>query len=436
MRIKTLLVGAAMLAALAAFFIALPQPDDGAKPGVAGGVAPSFVVRDVRVFDGVAMHAPQTVVVRDGRVAAMGITDVPADLLVVDGTGHTLLPGLIDAHTHSYGTALSDALRFGVTTSLDMFTTPTTMRDHHRQRDSMARTSNADLYTAGYLATSPRGHGTQFGISVPTIKDAAEATAWVDARLAEGSDYIKIVYEPGLRWGMMDSLELPTMQALVQAAHARGKLALAHISRLGPATEALEAGVNGLVHTFGDRMADDAFITLARQRAAFVVPTLAVIAGVEGPAEAASFASDASIAARLSAAQRGTLVGDWAPRLAGYQLRFALDSVRRLHEAGVDILAGSDAPNRGTAHGASLHHELELLVRAGLAPKAALAAATSMPAKHFGLADRGRIALGLRADLVLVRGDPTMDIKATRRVERVWKNGYAVLLDHHAERKP
>jgi imidazolonepropionase-like amidohydrolase len=92
----------------------------------------------------------------------------------------------------------------------------------------------------------------------------------------------------------------------------------------------------------------------------------------------------------------------------------------------VEILAGSDAPNPGTAHGASLHHELELLVRAGLTPIEALRAATSAPARRFGLADRGRIAPGQRADLLLVAGDPTADILATRAIERIWKNGAVV----------
>jgi hypothetical protein len=70
-----------------------------------------------------------------------------------------------------------------------------------------------------------------------------------------------------------------------------------------------------------------------------------------------------------------------------------------------------------------MHRELELLVDAGLTPLEALRAATSLPARHFGLADRGRIAVGMRADLLLVRGDPSADITATRAIEGVWKGG-------------
>jgi hypothetical protein len=92
----------------------------------------------------------------------------------------------------------------------------------------------------------------------------------------------------------------------------------------------------------------------------------------------------------------------------------------------VPILAGTDAPNPGTAHGASIHRELELLVQGGLTPTEALIAATSAPAAAFHLTDRGRIAKGMRADLVLVNGDPTTDIQATRDIAAIWKGGVAL----------
>jgi imidazolonepropionase-like amidohydrolase len=109
--------------------------------------------------------------------------------------------------------------------------------------------------------------------------------------------------------------------------------------------------------------------------------------------------------------------------------------VRALHRAGIAVLAGTDAnysdpDGEGNAiltayagHGIALHHELELLVRAGLTPAAALAAATSVPARLFGLADRGHVAPGLRADLLLVDGDPATDITATRNIAAIWRNG-------------
>ncbi len=87
------------------------------------------------------------------------------------------------------------------------------------------------------------------------------------------------------------------------------------------------------------------------------------------------------------------------------------------------MLAGTDANPFAPQHGAAMHRELALLVEAGLTNEEALAAATSGPARHFGLTDRGRIAPGLRADLLLVRGDPTREIGATARIVDVWRRG-------------
>jgi hypothetical protein len=112
----------------------------------------------------------------------------------------------------------------------------------------------------------------------------------------------------------------------------------------------------------------------------------------------------------------------------------AEETIRQLRAAGVPILAGTDAPNPGTAYGSAMHRELELLVDAGLSPTAALAAATSVPARTFGLDDRGRIAEGLRADLLLVDGDPTQDILATRAIAGVWKAGVPVDREAFARR--
>jgi imidazolonepropionase-like amidohydrolase len=94
--------------------------------------------------------------------------------------------------------------------------------------------------------------------------------------------------------------------------------------------------------------------------------------------------------------------------------------------SGVPLLAGTDAPSPGATYGASAHGELELLVGAGLTPVQALTAATSAAAKAFRLSDRGRVERGRRGDLVLVEGDPTRDVLATRRIVGVWKKGVRV----------
>ncbi|WP_242453962.1 amidohydrolase family protein [Bailinhaonella thermotolerans] len=166
---------------------------------------------------------------------------------------------------------------------------------------------------------------------------------------------------------------------------------------------ALDAGVDGLAHVWADLPpGDPAAGRLAeRVRAAgvFVVTTLAYFEAITARhVETADHARPGSAAGAAAA-------------------------VRALHEAGVPLLAGTDATPFVPGHGTGLHRELELLTEAGLSAEAALAAATGVTARHFGLDDRGRVAPGLRADLVLVEGDPTRDITATGSIAEVWRRG-------------
>jgi hypothetical protein len=154
---------------------------------------------------------------------------------------------------------------------------------------------------------------------------------------------------------------------------------------------------------------------------------LTVVESTTGVASGKSLTEDARLAPYLRSDEVVNLERSFPSRPnAPNRMDHAVAAVRQLKAAGVPILAGSDAPNPGTAHGASIHREMELLVSAGLSPSEALAAATSVPAKAFGLTDRGRIAPGLKADLVLVQGDPGQDVTATRNILRIWKAGHPV----------
>lgn len=388
-----------------------------------------FILRNVRVFDGSRMLQNTQVLVIDGRIVAIGATfDAPKDVTSIDGSGKTLLPGLIDAHTHSWGDAQRDALRFGVTTELDMMGDWNRLPELKRQRESLARTDAADLWSAGAAVTAPGGHGTQYGMKVPTLAADGDATAFVAARTAEGSDYIKLIIEDMSAYSAANhipTISAPQAKEAIAAAHKAGKLAVAHVSRQHDGKAAIDAGADGLVHIFGEP-GDAAFVAAAKQRKAFVVPTLSVLATMAQTGEGRALGEDARLKPWLAAAQVDSLKATFGGASKPAILSDAIANVRALHAAGVEILAGTDAGNPGTAHGASMHGELELLVRAGLTPSEALAAATSVPARRFKLADRGRIAAGQRADLLLVDGDPTRDILATRAIVTVWKNGYVV----------
>lgn len=383
------------------------------------------LIRHSRVFDGTRVLGERDVLMRGGRIARVAPSiPAPAGAAVVDGTGKTLLPGFIDAHTHSYGDALEQALAFGVTTSLDMFTEPAEAAARRAEQRAGNVASRADLFSAGVLVTAPGGHGSEYGIPIPTISVPESAQAFVDVLVKQGSDWVKIVIDDGSAYGprRIPTLNAATVRALVRAAHARGKLAVAHVGTLADAHVAIDAGVDGLVHLFTDRAPEADFGRYVARHHAFVIPTLTVLSSVVGLPGGAALAKDPLIAPYVSAASGATLLATF-PFKGSRDLSSAELAVRQLKAAGVSLLAGTDAPNPGTGHGSSLHQELANLVHAGLTPLEALTAATATPARMFRLADRGRIEAGRRADLVLVDGDPTRDIAATRALVGIWKGG-------------
>lgn len=396
----------------------------------AAGAAPDqradTLIRNVTVFDGSRNLGRHDVLIRGEVIGAIDPRGkLPADVKIVDGTGKTLLPGLIDAHVHAFQ-AGEDPLLFGVTTQLDMFSPPQVGQAAHAKMAAHDNARAADLYSAGYLATVPKGHGTEYGLPVPTLTTPAEADAWVAARVAEGSDYIKIVIEPGTTVGRpFPTLDAATVKAIVVAAHKRGKLVVVHAQSLATATEAVEAGADGLAHLFIDQDGGEAFAALAKQHGIFVVPTLTVFEGFAGRPGTATLLDQPGLAGLLPKSTadglRQRLGSDRAAKLD------AIDAanITALARAGVPILAGTDAGNPATWYGISLHRELELLVKAGLTPTQALNGATAATAKAFRLADRGRIAAGLKADLLLVDGDPTANIGDVHRIVEIWKDGRA-----------
>ena len=300
----------------------------------------------------------------------------------------------------------------------------------------------ADLRPSGMGVTTKGGHPSEYVTSssnllirylarfpfvMPSVGSPDEAVRFVAKQAARGADHIKIFIEDGSCIGYpgLPVLDDATLRAAVDAAHRHGKLAIAHVTTAAGARRAIATGVDALGHLYLDQPTPGLTETIAAS-GAFVIPTLVTLSSAYGNS-ADQLAADPRVSSGLSRQWLESLQRSVNVYPQG-DLNGAFASVRALHDAGVDILAGSDVSEPipilgGLAHGASLHHELQLLVRAGLTPVQALRAATSVPARRYALTDRGRITPGARADLLLVDGDPTSTISDTLSTRAVWRRG-------------
>ena len=390
---------------------------------VARAQTPPLVIFHVDVFDGFRMLRSQTVTVQGGMIRDVQPAGPrPEAGNVVTGTGETLLPGLIDAHCHvSVEGSLEEAAALGVTTELDMFGYPSQLIPMKKEVLAGAHPNAAEFLTAGIGANAPGGHPSEMGgPPFPALGPHDDAQQFVDARIAEGSDYIKILYDH-----TMPGLTVQQLRDLVAAAHKRNKLVAVHETVQKDGLEAILAGADEIEHIFDDTPISKEFLSAAVANHVTVTPTLAIISAVGGRSTGPELAKDPRFAPYLLGWELQTL-NVKLPASKRHHFEYAREAVSALHDAGVTILAGTDAPNPDTAYGASVHAELLLLTQCGLTPEEALRAATSSPAREFGLIDRGRIEAGRRADLLLVKGDPSKDITATRNIVGVWKAGQAI----------
>lgn len=421
--------------AIAGFFSLLPEPalqvtsqTEPAPQRLGSDIAAnSFVVGPVEIFDGEQFSTElKYVEIEDGKISQISTQNPAPNKPLVNTNGQTLLPGLIDAHVHAFGDALTRQSQYGVTTVLDMFTQPVVLQAAKPLRSETSQSNQADLWSAGILATAPKGHGTEYGMQIPVITGPEQALEFVKARKAEGSDYLKIVYQSAKApRRLMPSIDQATLIALVNAAHAEQMLAVVHIQDQQSALDAARAGADGLVHGFFESRIQNALLTELKNRDIFVIPTMAVHEAMSRhTANEKWLLNDSRIA--LDAVSRSNLAKSFSQfNIPASLYDNMMANTAAMQQHGIRLLAGTDAPNPGTAHGISLSVELLLLQEAGLSVEAALRAATSLPATEFSLPERGFIKVGMRADLLLVENGH--DLLTLTRPLQVWKNGYARL---------
>jgi imidazolonepropionase-like amidohydrolase len=421
------------------------------------------VIRDVTVLPmtGERPDGPRTVIVRDGRIAEISAVaatqeaELSGTVLVIDGSGRFLVPGLIDAHVHinrrpeEVRQLLDLFLLHGVTTivNLEGSTQTIELRDRIARGEELGPT----IITSGPII---RGS--------PSTTEAQGRE--IVARQAEaGYDLIK-VYNPLSAEGYHGVIEearrrgLPVIGHAVRAVGIEGALqAGQHIAHMEEAVYGWFTWRSGERDDLpeGDRPEDavarldllldeDQIPELARrvrEAGIWVTPNLVAYQGiVEQTRDLEAVLAREEVSWMPESMRRA-----WQPEVNTYVNRERQETFRRtvertypflqkltvaFHRAGVPLLAGTDVGIPVVVAGLSLHRELELLVEAGLDPTAALEAASCSAAELIGREDLGRIVVGSRADLVLLAADPREDIRNTRRIDAVVVGGR--LLDRAA----
>ncbi|MEM7411545.1 MAG: amidohydrolase family protein [Myxococcota bacterium] len=435
-------------------------------PHVTPASAEVLWITDVAVLDVATGRRTgfRDVTVRDGKIAAIdaaGRGRAPGGATRIAGAGATLIPGLVDMHGHinsnpappwEGGFPDPEAMMAGY-----LYTGVTTVFDPGdgsgsavSRREAVARGTQVgpQIFTAGPVHTAPDGHPValvrafvpgwlawyvepRVAVQLATVEEARDAA--LDIADAE-VDFGKIVIDA-------IPLDAPRLArdvaaAFVTEAESKGIRTVAHIGTTEDAIDAAEAGVAAWVHgVYKERIPDTEIARLA----GYGIPMVATTEVFDnyarlrlGPREAIAIEREIATAERLASFypipaefQAGALDSWQELNLEAYQQRVRVDNVRRLHRAGVTILAGSDTQS-GVFPGAGLHRELAHLVEAGLTPTEAIRAATLGPAQFLEDTDApsfGNVAVGQRADLVLVAGDPTTDIGAVSRIREVIQAG-------------
>lgn len=347
--------------------------------------------------------AGQTILIADGKIVAIGTANtvgVPESATRIDGTGRYALPGLIDMHVHARTADLPMYVSSGITSARNMWGTSFLRAAAHVGPAIIPTAMSPALYSAspgvdGRPASWPE---TRF------LEDPADADTLVANLVNEGWLFIKAY----------SRLSLSSYDALVAAAKRHNIRVIGHVPFAVPIEHALENqttiehftgydrvlsggmfGAIGWAHvdtTDGDRLA-----RLTQQRGVWNCPTLAVLSNLVSSADAAT-------------QQRAT--------------RGRAAFLRQLHRAGARLLAGTDAGIGLTSPGTSLHDELQMFVDAGLTPYEALSAATREAAEFLQRTDEiGTLAVGRRADILLLSANPLTDIRNTRRVAGVVLRG-------------
>ena len=355
-------------------------------------------IKNVRIFDGEKLTAPQNVTFEDGIIKNIG-TELPTDTNIIDGEGKTLMPGYFDTHIHiDSRDNCALAVKSGVTTFIDQMCDKTDLINSLREPDEPI--TNVRSVYMPIQAQSGKMFFDTIGYEPPFVKTKEDVRRTIDTQIEKGAIVIKMLLDlPPITMGMLAE---DLIEETVRYAHEHGKIVSAHTTTVLAYSLAAKYGVDILNHTPKDEPVPMEIIDEIKRKDLTVIPTTVMQEGIVRNMQ------------------------KMMPERAG-NFENVLETVRRLHEAGVRLLVGTDSNRTNKmcfiTHGESIFREFDFLHEAGLSNLEILHGATSTAADIFGLTDRGSIEVGKRADLVLIDGDPTEDISACKNIKKVWVGG-------------
>ena len=414
----------------------------------------SAVVYDgARLVDGTGTPALEAarLVVDDGVVTAVGPRDEvapPPGATLVDLTGKTVIPALVNLHGHvgfqrglTYDAAnytrenivdhLNRYAYYGVAVIVSLGTDAgDTWRDIRRDQET-GTLGGARLFTAGRgLARPNAGPGAAALRPSAHGVDSEEAgRQYVQELAAQGVSFVKVWVDD--RGGSVDKLDPELYRPIIDEAHRHDLAVIAHVFYHDDAEELVAAGVDGFAHLVRDREMDDALVAAIVENDVFVMPNIGISERgrhaapppwLGAPILAETVAPDVLARATGTFASRAADAAERAARSYEQMER----SLAKLHAAGAALVLGSDSGVQDHFYGFSAHRELELMVAAGLSPMQAIVTATSRSAERLGLDDSGRLTPGARADFIVLDANPLDDITNTRRIADVYLGGTAV----------